>query len=360
MKPFRIHVPDDIRDDLYRRLEHTMLPTPTPGPAWSRGMPPDVLERLVRSWRSDFDWEAEEERLNRYEHAIVTIDGCDIHVARRRGEAQGRVPVILTHGWPYTFNEMLPTLEAIDGALDVVVPSLPGFTWSGVLPERWSDSAVARRWHTLMTDVLGYDRYITYGEDVGANISDRIAATYPDAVAGIVASHASFSARERDPDSLTAEEQAFFDAFNQPEESGYAHQQATRPDTLAAGLTDSPAGLLAWIAEKYAAWGPGGGLDHLAEREILTPAMLFWSTRSIGTSLRPYAEHQNEPPHPPIEVPAALVIQQRESTYPRSLGEKTYRDIRSFEVLEAGGHFPAWQAPHTIARTILALEESVR
>jgi epoxide hydrolase len=339
VKPFRIHVSDGVRDDLNRRIAATIFPEPTPGSEWSRGIPPDVLRRLVDFWRSGFDWRAEEERLNRYEHHVVTIDRADIHLARRRATSPGGIPVILTHGWPYTFNEMLPTLEAIDGAMDVIVPSLPGFAYSGVLPEPWSDTAVSDRWHTLMTDILGYERYITYGEDVGASISDRIAATYPRAVAGIVASHASFSARDRDGVELTVGEQAFFDALDQPGEGGYAHLQATLPDTLAAGLTDSPAGLLAWIAEKYAAWGPGGGLDPFTEREVLTPAMLYWTTRTIGTSFRPYAQHRDEPPHPLIEVPAALIIQQRERTYPRSLGEKSYLDICSFDVLETGGHF---------------------
>jgi epoxide hydrolase len=322
-------------------------------------MPPHILADLISSWRDDYDWQAQQDRLNTYEQFIVDLDGCPVHFVRRRATNSGRLPVILTHGWPYTFAEMLPTLDALDGELDVVVPSLPGYIFSGTLPRTFQEEAIADRWHQLMTVVLGYDRYLTYGEDVGAGISDWLAGKYPSAVAGIVASHASFSARVREGVQLTDEEQAFFASLNQPEEGGYAHQQGTRPNTLAAALTDSPSGLLAWIAEKYAAWGAGDGLETFAVDDVLTPVMLYWITQSVGTSFRAYCEHGQDAPHPLIEVPASLIIQTRESGYPRSLGEKSYLDIRSFKRLERGGHFPAWETPDDVASAITDLERIV-
>lgn len=297
--------------------------------------------------------------MNRYEHVRVNLDGCIVHVARARAGKPGRLPVILTHGWPVTFNEMLPTVEAIDGELDVIIPSLPGYIYSNALPVPFGYEAIADRWHVLMTEHLGYERYLTYGEDVGSGISDWLAAKYPSAVAGIVASHASFSARERDGVELSDDEQAFFASLDQPQERAYAHQQSTRPDTLAVSLTDSPAGLLSWLAEKYAAWGPGNRLEPYRPEEIVTPVMLFWITRSIGTSFRSYSETGSGKPHPIIDVPTALLIQQHEARYPRTLGEKSYRDIRSFDVLDHGGHFPAWKAPGDIARAIESLEQAV-
>ncbi len=360
MRPFTIQVSDSELDNLRRRLSETRFPQATPGAPWSRGFPPDELRALVQYWLETYDWRSVETRLNRLPQYIAEVEGCAIHFVWVQGRHKDRLPVVLSHGWPYTFAEMLPTLEAINGEVDVVVPSLPGFAFSGVLPVEFAPEAIADRWHALMTEVLGYKRYLTYGEDAGAPVSDWLAGKYPKSVAGIVASHASFGGRDRPGVILTDEEQAFFDNFNQPQESGYAHQQGTRPDTLAAAVSDSPAGLLAWIAEKYAAWTPGIGLEGFHSDEVITPAMLFWITNSIGTSFRHYTEGKEQGPHPIVEVPASLIIQQQEATYPRSLGEKSYQDIRSFQVLDQGGHFPAWKAPGEVARAILELEANVR
>lgn len=359
MTPFEIEASREIREDLAIRLNATILPEQSPGPEWANGTPPRVVGEFVDYWRNDYDWDATAERLNRYEHLHVNLDGCQVHVLRKRARASGRLPVILTHGWPVTFNEMLPTVEALDGELDVIVPSLPGYAFSGVLPIPFREEAIAARWHKLMTEVLGYDRFLTYGEDVGAGISDWLAGKYPESVAGIIASHASLSARDRDGVELSDEERAFFASLDKQSESGYAHQQATRPDTLAVALTDSPAGLLSWLVEKYAAWGPGNRLEPYHPDEIITPVMLYWMTRSIGTSFRAYSESGSGGQHPIITVPASLIIQQHEAGYLRTLGEKSHRDIRAFEVLDRGGHFPAWKAPADIARAILALEEAV-
>jgi pimeloyl-ACP methyl ester carboxylesterase len=360
LEHFQIDAPTAVLDDLYRRLERTRLPGSTPGPEWSLGIPVTVVERLISAWRFQFDWGRVQSRLNTFEQYQVEIGGTQIHFLRRKAAQPGRLPVILTHGWPYTFAEMLPTVEALQRKMDVIVPSLPGFTFSGTMPVPFTDEAVADRWHTLMTDVLGYDRFLTYGEDVGAFISDWTAAKYRDSVAGIVASHASWAARDRPGVQITDEEQTFFDEINDPDESGYAHLQASRPDTLAVGLTDSPAGLLAWIVEKYASWSGGTGLEGFRDDELLTPVMLYWLSGSIGTSLRPYSESRYGSPHPLIEVPAWIVVQRREAGFPRSLAEKSYRDIRAFSTLEHGGHFPAWETPGEVAEAILALEAEVR
>jgi len=361
MRPFEIHVPDDVLDDLRRRLDATVLPEQSPGPDWSRGIPPRVLGDLLDRWRGGYDWRTAEAHLNDYPQFTAEVLGTNIHFVHVRGKYPERPPVILTHGWPYSFASMLPLVDAIAGELDVVVPSLPGYGHSAPLPERFSSSAVAQRWHALMTEVLGYERYLVYGEDVGAPISDWLAATYPESVAGIVATHASFSARGRPGVELTEEEQSFLTSVNDTQESGYAHQQATRPDTLAAALLDSPSGLLAWIAEKVAAWSDGERLERFDTDDVLTNVMLYWVTRSIGTSFRSYSETgADDDQHPLIDVPASVLIQTHERAYPRSLAEKSYLDLRSFERLESGGHFTAWEAPDDVARVILDLERLVR
>lgn len=363
MEDFRIRVTDDELADLGHRLDAAILPEPRPGSVpgdWSSGMPPVVLADLVEYWRTVYDWRAVERRLNAVEQHTVEIDGCRIHFARLGPARTDRLPVVLSHGWPYTFAAMLPLAEALCDELEVIVPSIPGYGFSAPLPGPYGGQAVAERWHTLMTDVLGHPRYLTYGEDVGAEISDRLAAGHPDAVAGIVATHASFSARERPGVELDDAERAFLASVATPAESGYAHLQGTRPDTLAAALLDSPSGLLAWITEKVAAWSDGDGLERFAVDDVLTNTMLYWVSRSIGTSFRPYSDDAGEPLHPLIEVPASIVIQTHESAYPRSLAEKSYTDIRAFRRLEHGGHFTAWEAPDAVATAVRELEEQVR
>jgi pimeloyl-ACP methyl ester carboxylesterase len=362
MERFVIDIPDSQLQDLNRRLEATRYPLESRANDWSRGMPASILRDLVEYWHTWFDWRAQEARLNRYEQFTTVIDGTRAHVVRVRAARPGRLPIVLTHGWPYSFAEMLPLLDALAGELDVVVPSLPGFTFSDPLHATFRASAVAVRWHTLMTEVLGYERYLTYGEDVGAGVSDWLAGLFPQSVAGIVASHASFSARERGGVTLDPAEKRFFEWLDNRwrTASGYANIQGTRPDTLAVGLTDSPAGLLAWIGEKLAEWSDGDSYSAFGPDNLLTTVSLYWFTGSIGTSFRPYCDPGDPEPHPLIEVPAAVIVQTHEGEYPRSLAAKSYLDLRSFEKLERGGHFTAFEAPADIARTILALEALVR
>lgn len=358
---FRIDVPQPVLDDLHRRLEATILPEPTPGPEWSNGIPPRILAALVDRWSSGYDWRAFERRVAGYEQRMVDLDGCDVHVVRLPARRATGLPIVLTHGWPYSFASMLGLAHLLSEERDVVIPSLPGYGYSAVLPEPFSSPGVAHRWNALMTAELGYDRYLVYGEDVGAGVSDWLAGAHPESVAGIIAPHASFSARSRPGVELTEEEKEFLRSVARPEESGYAHQQGTRPDTLAAALLDSPSGLLAWIAEKVAAWSDGEGLEPFDVDDVLTNAALYWVTRSIGTSFRPYRESPDDDElHPLIEVPAAIVVQRHEAGYPRSLAEKSYTDIRSFERLERGGHFTAWEAPYAVARIVRELEVNIR
>lgn len=364
--PFRIHASDDLLDDLHSRLRRARLLEDSPRRPLS-GMTAGYLRELVDAWIA-FDWRAREEWLSGHPQFVAEIDGAGVHFVHRRSTTPGAPALLVMHGWPHTFALQLELAERLPD-FDVVLPSFPGFAFS----TPYDDSPITERrlahtMHTLMTDVLGYERYLTYGEDVSANVNDLLAATYPHAVRGIVATHAHFPARQErehlsDPDAV-----AFFDrlAADHALNGGYGHVQATRPDTLAAALNDSPAGLLAWIVEKIVEWAdvPTGGpvsIERRISRErLLTEAMIYWMTQSIGTSFRPYYEGADTPdPMPPVEVPAAVYVQRHEHDYPELLARQFYRDLRVFERLSEGGHFTAAEVPDALARRIRDFSASV-
>ncbi|MFS0713882.1 epoxide hydrolase family protein [Microbacterium sp. 2P01SA-2] len=351
--PF-MDIPQADLERLRQRLHDAELPHQSPGEDWSRGIPSLVLDRLRKRWSSGYDWRPYEQALNREEHSFHPSEIGPIHYVHRRGDAEA-LPVLAIHGWPYSYAQLLPMADALNGAHAVIAPSLPGFGHSPASTQPYSARRIAEAFHHLMVDGLGHKRYIVYGEDMGAPVADWIAGLYPGSVAGIVASHPSFSAQARPGTVLTTAEREFLLQTRNSAESGYAHQQGTRPDTLAAALLDSPLGLLAWIAEKIAAWSHGGHateFSNLSDDDVLNVVSLYWHTRSIGTSFRSYAEPDDFDDHPIISVPASILVNTHESGYPESLAEKSYTDIRCFERLERSGHFTAWEDPAAIAAAI--------
>jgi len=366
MEPFSIAVPEAAIEDLRSRLRKTRFGTPTLPPGdWSAGLPVDYLRELVDYWLNDFDWRAVEAELNMAPQFTAEIRGRRLHFAWLRADPARFatvIPIVLGHGWPYSFAEMLPLARQLaaptdgDIAFDVVVPSLPGFLFSEVDPvEPVIAASVAEGWHELMTTELGYDRYLTYGEDVAAAASDWLAATRPESVLGIVAAHPAFATEER-KGRLSAEEVAW-EAFHEwvmEGGRGYSIQQSSRPDTLAAALTDSPAGLASWIIEKFQAWSDCAGVieARFTKGQLLTTVSLYWFSASISTSFRPYFDDRHERALPLVRVPAAIAIQQHERGMPRSMSERTYMDIRSFTNLDRGGHFTAFEEPELVADII--------
>jgi pimeloyl-ACP methyl ester carboxylesterase len=294
--------------------------------------------------------------LNEVQQFTADFDGRRLHWAEYAGR-RGAPTIVLTHGWPYTFAEMLPLAERLAADFRVIVPSLPGYIFSEQRDEPFTGPAVAELWHRLLSEVLQTPAYFTYGEDVGAGVSDWLAALHPEAVLGIITAHAAFPPDDRQSDP-TPDELAFeaWRAEQRVTESGYAAMQSTKPDTLAAALTDSPAGLAAWIVEKFHAWSDHGGpavdIGPFTFDQLLTTAMLYWTTGSIGSSFRPYLDAELDPDIPLIDVPAAVLVQTHERLYPESYARRTYTDLRSFERLAHGGHFAADEAPEAIAATI--------
>ena len=265
---FRIDVPDAVLDDLRARLARTRFTDRSGNQPWQGGVDPDYLRDLVSYWHDGFDWRAREAELNAYPQHLALVGGRKLHFlhvrAARPAGTPAPLPLILSHGWPSSFVEMLPLVDRLTspagGGFDVVVPSLPGFGFSEVPDEPVTRALLARTLHELMTDVLGYERYGAFGGDVGGVVTGWLGALYPEQVAGIHMIHppfpASFDARP-----LSPAEQAFLDAEAAYDETdgGYSAIMGTRPDTLAAALADSPAGLAAWIVDKYRDWSDNHG-----------------------------------------------------------------------------------------------------
>lgn len=320
----------------------------------------EYLAALVASWR-DWDWREREGWLNRHPQFLVDIDGTTIHFAHLRSARADAPALLVMHGWPHTFALQLDFADLLPD-FHVVVPSLPGFAFSSPYADGpVTEHRLAATMHALMTDVLGYDRYLTYGEDVSANVNDLLAGTYGDTVTGVVVTHSHFPSRSERSALTAPEEVAFFARLDEwaSTNGAYGHVQATRPDTLAAALNDSPAGLVAWLAEKLAEWSDTPSDDppaverRISRERILTEAMIYWATQSIGTSFRSYYEGADQPdPMPPVEVPASIHIQRHEGDYPESVARRFYRDIRTFERLEQGGHFTAAEVPAIMSERV--------
>lgn len=362
IEPFRVAFPEAALSDLRDRLARAVLPVDSPGAAELSGLSMRRLATLVSYWRDGFDWREQEARLNALPHIVADVDGQRVHAVVARAAGSPGLPVIASHGWPYSFVEMTRIVPALTAAgMDVVIPSLPGFGFSAPLAGRpFTSSNVARLWHRLMTEGLGYERYLTYGEDVGTWVSDRLAADFPGSVAGLFATHAAFAPASRKAD-LSPEETAWLAWLAEKWEGAdaYSRVQATRPDILAAALLDSPSGLAAWIVEKLLSWSGAAPERFWSDDDLLTTVTLYWLTGTIGTSFRAYLDDRQETEMPPIEVPVRVKVQHGERGFPRSYAARTYHDIRSWEELPDGGHFAAWQNPGEVAAGILALAAGV-
>lgn len=366
IRPFRLRVDDDALDDLRHRLRGSRLLSDSPGRPTS-GIDAGYLRELVSAW-SVFDWRARERWLDRHPQFIADVSGDELHFVHLRADDPDAPALLVMHGWPHTFALQLEFADLLHD-FHVVVPSFPGFGFSAPFSDRpFHETHLADTMHRLMTDVLGYDAYLTYGEDVSANVSDLIAARYPESVAGILVTHAHFPTAEERSHLDADDAVAFFTrlADESYEARGYEHIQSTRPDTLAAALNDSPTGLLAWIVEKHVEWSdcptetPSSVERRISRERILTEATIYWVTQSIGTSFRPYYEAPDAaPPIPPVEVPAAVHIQRHEHDYPESLAREFYRDLRVFERLPAGGHFTVAEVPQAMAERLRSFARAI-
>ena len=371
IRPFLVHLADSDLEDLRRRLRRTRWPDEIVDSGWDYGSDLDYIRELCRYWAEQFDWRAQEERINRFPQFRTDIKGLGIHFVHIPGTGPSPLPLIITHGWPSTFVEMLNVIplladpashggDAAD-AFDVIVPSMPGYGFSDRPAQRgMSPVHVADLWHTLMTEALGYDSFFAQGGDWGAQITAALGFKFPERVRGIHLTMAGGSTPLPLESELSAAEREFLRHRDwwQRAEGAYGHQHGTKPQTLAYGLNDSPAGLAAWIVEKWRSWSDcHGDLEsRFSKDELLTHLTIYWATQTISSSIRLYYENGREmlklTPSAGVTVPTAFASFPVEINYPpREWLERTYNLIR-YTTMPAGGHFAATEEPELLARDI--------
>jgi pimeloyl-ACP methyl ester carboxylesterase len=380
--PFRIEIPDADLDDLRERLERTRWPEHETVDDWSQGVPLAYLRDLCGYWAGGYDWRATEARMNALPQFRTDLDGLGIHLLHVRSPHADALPLVMTHGWPGSIVEFLkvigplvdPTAYGGDAAdaFHLVCPSLPGYGFSDK-PARpgWGVERIASAWCQLMAR-LGYERYGAQGGDWGTSVSTSIGQQDPDHVVGI---HLNPPLVAPDPatfDDLTeAESAALADLERSQEwESGYAIQQATRPQTLGYGLVDSPVALCAWIVEKFRAWTDCD--DHpenaLGRDEMLDDVTLYWLTAAGASSARLYwesfrqvSERFSQGNADTVAVPTGCSIFPKEMPRPsRRWAERRFTDIRWWNELDKGGHFAAFEQPELFVNEVRSFFRLVR
>lgn len=382
--PFVVDVPQATLADLRDRLLRTRWPA-SAADDWDLGTSPRYLRALGEYWSSGFDWRTQEQALNRFAHFRATVDDVGVHFIHERGKGQRPLPLILTHGFPDSFVRFLKIIPRLtdpaahggdsSDAFDVIVPSIPGYGFSDRPPRRGFTFRIGTLWHTLMTDVLGYSRFGAHGGDWGSTITEQLARDHSQAVVGIHLTDVPFWHLFRPPADLSHVERVFLEKNEawQKTDGAYAFIQGTRPLTLAQGLADSPAGLAAWIVDKFRAWSDchGDVESRFSKDDLLTNIMIYWVTNTIDTSFLPYYDFVNSGATTWIvemvkewigssSVPAGFAIFPKDiSQPPRSWAERFF-NVQRWTEMSSGGHFAALEEPERLVDDIRAFFRPLR
>jgi pimeloyl-ACP methyl ester carboxylesterase len=372
LEPFSIPFSQQAVDDLRARLDRTRWPDTIADSGWEYGFDLRFLQEICTYWRNQFDWKIQVEKLAKFQHHRYVSDGIGIHFIHERGKGPAPIPIILTHGWPGSFLEMmriipLLTDPASHGAnpadsFDVVVPSLPGYGFSDRPTRRGMNTfRIAELWTGLMAE-LGYRRFAAQGGDIGAGVTTILGLHHADRMIGIHLNHipGSFRPHLEPGTKLNSTEEEFFkNVARWSDESGaYAHIQRTRPQTAAYGLNDSPAGLAGWILEKFREWSDCDGdlYRRFTRDELLANVTLYWMTQTIYSSFRLYFEGRKAPlqfgPADFVHVPCAIAHFPKELLFPpREWIERGY-NIQHWRDMPRGGHFAAAEEPELLAEDL--------
>jgi pimeloyl-ACP methyl ester carboxylesterase len=387
VQPYELRIADATLMDLHARLAAARLPPPD-DVGWDAGINPAFLHALIAHWRLSYDWRVHEAELRRLHHFTTELGGTTIHFVHERGKGDAPLPLVLTHGFPDSFvrfTKLIPLLVdpgAHGGdprdAFDVVVPSLPGFGFSGP-PDRGSDVFhIADRWHDLMTE-LGYGSYAAHGGDWGGLITEWLARRHGGSVIGVHLTDVPFWHAMRPPDERSPAEDAYLAEMKrfQTADGAYAMIQGTRPQTLADALNDSPAGLAAWLVPLFRRLSDCDGdvERRFTKDELITYIMIYWVTGTIGSSFLPYYDilHRGAPRwmlglasdwirsklRGPRAVPAGFALFRSDIHPPREWAERFFR-VERWTEMPRGGHFAAHEEPELLAEDIRAFFRPLR
>lgn len=376
ISPFVINISDEELRYLASRLENARWPSAVANDHWQYGVPINYLRNLATYWQSTFDWRRQEQRLNRFPQFTTEIDGTTIHFLHVKSNESNALPLLITHGWPGSLVEFINVIEPLsfplihggsaDQAFDVIIPSVPGFGFSGQTPDAgWDLKRIAKAWSTLM-DRLGYKRYAVQGGDAGIGINVELSHIDKDK---IVALHMNgptllpYGAIENYPP-LSSKDQQRYERLKlwQTEGMGYLQIQSTRPHTVGYGLTDSPIGQLAWIVEKFREWtDPSAQLpeDAVNIDNLLTNVSIYWFTRTASSAARLLYEttHSGGWPQPPT-LPTGVAVYAGDNTVKAFGGSPDGNQY--WEEYDKGGHFPALEVPELFVADLRKFFSSFR
>lgn len=392
-EPFTVHVDDVVLVDIAQRLKRTVWPDDPGNEDWSYGVNRAYLKQLVDYWLNTFDWRAVERRINAFPQYKIKLDGVPVHFMHVKGKGPSPMPIVLTHGWPWSFWDMHKVIEPLTDpgahggnpadAFDVVVPSLPGYGFSGPSPRAgvnfWQ---TAELWNQLMTNVLGYPRYATSGGDWGALVSSQLGHKYADCLYGVHLMHPMLLDQFNSdrPWDVTARS---WDTGQKPPAGStkFAAHFAVHvldPQTLAYALADSPVGLLAWLLERWRAWGDSHGDPErvFSKEHMIATAMIYWVTGTAGSSMRAYADAARYPWTPshnrePVveaptgitflggENPAGVSTEQRVATFKSGPRARFFNTVYA-QAHETGGHFGYYENPRAVIHDLREMFRPMR
>ena len=385
IEPFTISVSSEVLDDLQRRLVNYRWPMDFDNDEWQYGTNGDYLKELVDYWIKDYDWRLEEEHINSFSHFRTEIEEMPIHFIHERGKGPRPIPIILNHGWPWTFWDFHKVIEPLTDpashggdpadAFDVILPSLPGFGFSSPLTKSGINYwRTADMWVSLMRDVLGYDKFAVQGGDWGSLIGAQLGHKYAEHLIGlhlgIMVPLDLFENGTPDQSEFAEDELHKFETNTNffIQEDGYFKIQATKPQTVTYGMNDSPVGLCAWILEKRYTWGDCNGdvESRFSKDELITVMMLYWITESFGTSARYYyeaAHHLWKPSHdrrPVVEAPTGIAYFPKEVIQMPKAWAKRYYNLQRWTEIPSGGHFAPMEEPRALVEDIRAFFRQLR
>ncbi|MEP6492084.1 MAG: epoxide hydrolase family protein [bacterium] len=380
---FQIRVEDSVLVDLHDRLRRTRWLAASRDDEWTSGTSTTYLKDLVTYWLHGYDWRRHEARLNEFPQFKADVNGAPLHFIHQRAERTNALPLLLLHGWPdsfYRFYKVIPLLAQpevnggnADDAVNVVVPSLPGFGFTGAVARARASAHQPNRqtadllWR-LMTDVLGYERFVVAGGDGGGALAQLIAIDHPESVVGIHLTDLGWHVANVDPSSVSKEEKEYLDGAKKAfmADGAYAMVHATKPNSLAPALNDSPAALAAWIVDRFHSWCDCDGDvgQSFTMDEILTNIMIYWVSATIGSSMKAYYDDAVSPSlttadHVAVPVALALFPKEPGGIPPQRFAARTL-NVKRWSEMPRGGHFTAFEEPELYARDVVAFLRELR